>query len=104
MVLAIVSLTLTLFLGSALIADGLQEQVRHSKMQAAAHAAAVSGADYAQAMLRWGRWKGNERVASPDLGQTGHFEVILSKTSRGVRIISKGEAGAVTETMVRMVP
>ena len=72
------ALVLTFTLAGHGVLEAVRARLAHHKAQQAAAAMAVSGADYAQAMLRKGLWRPPHTFTSPSLDGGGWFAVQVS--------------------------
>ncbi len=93
------ALVLTLTLAGHGILEAVRARLAHHKAQQAAAAMAVSGADYAQAMLRRGAWRSPHTFTSPSLDGGGWFTVQV----RDQAVTSTGSFRSARVTVVRAV-
>ena len=94
------ALVFALSLASHGLVGAVRARLAHHKAQQAAASMAVSGADYAQAMVRQGRWTGTRSFTSPDLDGGGWFEVQV----RSTEVTSTGHWGEARATVIRRLP
>lgn len=91
----IVALLLALSLGALGVLEGVRGRVAAHKLGEEARALALSGADYARAMVASRRWNPPRRWTSPPLAGGGCFTVELTSRS----IVSTGIAGSHRRTV-----
>ncbi len=84
-------------------ASAARERVAQRKFQLQAHAMALSGLEYAQAMLAHRRWHQDTRFLSPDL-DGGRFSLTVSHSGAGWVVRSLGTAGPRSESLEKRLP
>lgn len=101
-VLWLVALLVTLQLGVISVVGQARERVSEHKLAQSAHWMAVSGADYAEGMIRSGDWRKPLDFRSPEL-PGGHFEVQLKTAGGHWEIRSVGVSGTFRHQLNRRV-
>lgn len=94
------ALVLTATLATHGLVGAVRHRLAHHRAELAASSMAVSGADYAQAMLASGRWSSPRSFTSPDLDRGGFFAVEI----QGSTVRSTGVFGPARVTVVRRLP
>ncbi|MGI5844663.1 MAG: hypothetical protein ACOX9B_10855 [Candidatus Xenobium sp.] len=94
------ALVLTATLATHGLVGVVRHRLAHHRAELAASSMAVSGADYAQAMLASRRWSSPHSFTSPDLARGGFFQVEI----QGGTVRSTGVFGPARVTVVRRLP